>query len=636
MSYVARYLLVASNPRRFTAAISRVVTTAPMITRTTITLATAVLVAATWALTPVASAASQIKPNGTNFGQGVYIFNPSMPQSQIQATVDALANQQVSNQFGTERYALLFEPGTYGSSANPLNFQVGYYTAVAGLGRSPGDVVINGSIDVYNQCSNGSCIALTNFWRSLSNLTINVNNSGFGCYAGEFWAVSQAAPMRRVLVNGSATFMDYCTSPSFASGGFVADSDFVNGSIVSGSQQQWFIRNSNVDGWSNGVWNQVFSGVVGAPAQCFPAAPSCGGPYTTLAASPVTREAPYLYMNTKGQFEVFVPSVQTNTAGTTWGSGATPGRSISIKKFYIASATDTAETINAALASGMNLILGPGIYKLDESIEVTNPNTVVIGLGFPTLVPENGNTSLTVTNSHGVLLSGIIFDAGPVNSPVLLQFGNAGKGGNLAANPPGIYDVFFRIGGAERGSATTSLVVNSNNVILDDIWAWRADHGNGVGWTKNTANTGLIVNGNNVTAYGLFVEHYQQYEVIWNGDGGTDIFFQNEMPYDPPSQAAWMEAPGVDGWAAFKVADTVTSFKGYGMGSYSFFNQGVNIYAANAFEVPTTLPPSSMNDLLTIFLSTGGSGGILNVIDNMGGSSTIVNPDTPVTVVSYP
>jgi hypothetical protein len=261
---------------------------------------------------------------------------------------------------------------------------------------------------------------------------------------------------------------------------------------------------------------------------------------------------------------------------------------------------------------------------------------VVLGLGFPTLIPENGNASVTVTNSHGVLLSGIIFDAGPENSPVLLQFGNAGKGGNIASNPSGIYDVFFRIGGAERGSATTSLVVNSNNVILDDIWAWRADHGNGVGWTKNTANTGLIVNGNNVTAYGLFVEHYQQYEVIWNGNGGTDIFFQNEMPYDPPTQAAWMEAPGVDGWAAFKVADTVTSFKGFGMGSYSFLNQGVNIYAANAFEVPGTLPPSSMNDLLTIFLSTGGFGGILNVIDNTGGSSTIANPDTPVTVVSYP
>jgi hypothetical protein len=139
-----------------------------------------------------------------------------------------------------------------------------------------------------------------------------------------------------------------------------------------------------------------------------------------------------------------------------------------------------------------------------------------------------------------------------------------------------------------------------------------------------------------VTAYGLFVEHYQKYEVIWNGNGGTDVFFQNEMPYDPPSQAAWMEAPGVDGWAAFKVADGVTSFTGFGMGSYSFFNQGVPIYAAHAFEVPATLPAGSLHDLLTVFLSTAGSGGILHVVNDTGGSSTAANPDVPVTVVSYP
>src|SRR6267154_3967570 len=106
-------------------------------------------------------------PTQPNFGSSVYIFNPSMPQSQIQATVDGIATQQVPNQFGTQRYALLFEPGTYGSSTKPLNFQVGYYTEVAGLGLSPGEVVINGSVDVYNQCFGpNDCIALDNFWRA--------------------------------------------------------------------------------------------------------------------------------------------------------------------------------------------------------------------------------------------------------------------------------------------------------------------------------------------------------------------------------------------------------------------------------------------------------------------------------------
>jgi hypothetical protein len=598
---------------------------------------------ACFTLAPFASAATsskQSKSRQPNFGENVFIFNPSMPLSRILTTVDSIATQQLSNQFGNQRYALLFEPGTYGSSTTPLNFQVGYYTSVAGLGQSPNDVVINGSIDVYNQCTGGSCIALVNFWRSLSNLTINVTNPTFGCYTGEFWAVSQAAPMRRVLVNGAATLMDYCTSPSFASGGFIADSQFEGGSIVSGSQQQWLTRNSIIDGWSNGVWNQVFSGVVGAPAQCFPLQQGICGPYTTLATSPLTREAPYLYQDSYGNYKVFVPSVQGNTMGTTWQNGETPGSSIPIRRFFIAQPTDSAETINRALFFGFDLILTPGVYNLDRSIEVPWPDTVVLGLGFPTLIPQNGNASMTVASDDGVLISGIIFDAGANNSPVLLQVGcerrNCHGHDHHGSDPSGLYDVFFRIGGAEPGSATISLVVNSDNVILDDIWAWRADHGAGVGWTSNTADTGLVVNGDNVTAYGLFVEHYQKYEVIWNGNGGTDIFLQNEMPYDPPSQAAWMESPSVDGWAAFKVGDNVTSFNGYGMGCYSFFNQGVNIYAANAFEVPTTLPPASMNDLLTIFLSTSGFGGIQNVIDNTGGSSTIANPDTPVTVVSFP
>jgi hypothetical protein len=572
-----------------------------------------------------------------DFGPNVYIFSPDMPQSEIQATVDAIANQQVSNQFGAQRYALLFQPGTYGSGSSPLNFQVGYYTSVAGLGLSPDDVVINGSIYVRNQCFGANCIALVNFWRSLSNLTINVHTPNFGCYSGEFWAVSQAAPMRRVHVNGFATLMDYCTGPAFASGGFIADSEFDGSTVLNGSQQQWLVRNSKLDGWTNGVWNQVFSGVVGAPAQCFPAQKACGGPYTTLATSPVTREAPYLYLDSNGHFKVFVPSAQLNSAGTTWAGGATTGFSIPIRKFFIATPTDSAETINDALGSGMNLILTPGIYQLDESIRVTRPDTVVLGLGFPTLIPENGIVSMTTARAKGILISGMIFEAGATNSPALLQVGSGhARSDKVASDPTALHDVFFRIGGAQPGSATNSLVVNSNNVILDDIWAWRADHGNGVGWNNNTADTGVIVNGDNVTAYGLFVEHYQKYEVIWNGDGGTDIFFQNEMPYDPPSQAAWMEAPGVNGWAALKVANTVTDFHGYGMGSYSFFNQGVNIYAAHAFEVPVTLPASSLHDLLTIFLSKAGSGGILNVINDTGGSSTIANPDTPVTVVSYP
>ena len=212
----------------------------------------------------------------------------------------------------------------------------------------------------------------------------------------------------------------------------------------------------------------------------------------------------------------------------------------------------------------------------------------------------------------------------------------AGRNAHDRNDPTLLQDVFFRIGGAEPGKATTSLVVNADNAILDDIWAWRADHGAGVGWTSNTADTGVIVNGDNVTAYGLFVEHFQKSEVIWNGQNGEDVFFQNEMPYDPPSQAAWMSSPTTKGYPAFLVSPNVTSFQGYGMGSYSFFNQGVPIFATQAFQSPTR-PGVQFHDLLTVFLdATHGSGGILSVINGVGGSSTAANADVPVDVTSYP
>jgi hypothetical protein len=609
-------------------------------------LVTGAIVAGASIVTTGAVATTAVASSGApDLGSNVLIFNPSMPQSQVQAAIDSVSSQQVNNQFGTQRYALLFEPGAYGSAANPLVIQVGYYTSVAGLGLSPNDVVINGAIVSFNQCF-GACTGLNNFWRSVSNLTLNIHlpkthpayapapPEDPGCAnSNDLYAISQAAPIRRVNVNGLLFLFDYCNT-GFTSGGFIADSQFST-VVINGSQQQFLVRNSKLGGgWSNGVWNQVFSGVAGAPATCFP----CGNPYTTLANSPVTREAPFLYKDASGNYNVFAPSAQQNSSGPSWLNAPTPGSSLPIGNFFIAQPTDSAARINAALRSGKDLILTPGVYDVDQPIHVTHPDTIVLGLGFPTLIPTDGNPAMIVASAPGVLISGVLFDAGPVTSPFLLRVGDGNAPiDNAASDPSVLSDVFFRIGGAGAGSVTTSLIVNSDNVILDDIWAWRADHGNGVGWTTNTADTGVIVNGDNVTAYGLFVEHFQKYEVIWNGNGGTDVFFQNEMPYDVPSQAAWMEAPGVDGYAAFKVADSVTSFNGYGMGSYSFFNQHINIFAERAFEVPSTLPAGSLHDLLTIFLDkVNGSGGILHVVNESGGSSTIANPDTPVTVVSYP
>ncbi|HTJ67314.1 MAG TPA: discoidin domain-containing protein [Actinospica sp.] len=592
-------------------------------------LLTASNAASWWSLTNVTvynSSASTTLPSapatGGSLGSNVYVFTPSQSVASILSTVNSISNAQVGNQFGSQRYELLFEPGTYGSASNPLVFTVGYYESVAGLGQNPGQVVINGAINSYNQCDGGNqsaCYATDNFWRSVSNLTINVTGMT-GCFNGtDVWAVSQAAPMRRVNVNGNLTLMDYCDgSPDWASGGFIADSK-LNNTVTNGSQQQFFVRNTDLGSWSNGVWNQVFCGDPGAPAQSFSSTSGLSGgsaPYTTLGTCPTTQEEPYLYTDSSGNYNVFVPSAQSNSNGPTWANGNTPGTSLSLNTFYVVNASSTVGQINAALAAGDNLLFTPGVYQYAQTIQVTHANTKILGLGFATLIPTAGNVTLSTADVPGVNVSGLIFDAGPTQSAALLQLGTEGSAANNASDPDSVDDVFFRVGGEEAGSTATAFVDNSDDSLIDDVWSWRADHGAGAGtWTGDQSATGLVVNGDRVTANGLAVEHYEQYETIWNGQGGKVVFFQNENPYEVPSQAAWMSSATQNGYPAFYVPNSVTTFTGYGMGSYSYFSQGVAIENAMAFQAPQT-SGISFNDIMTVFLN--GSGGIQSVIDGTG------------------
>ncbi len=612
--------------------------------RTVATILVSLAIALSGAAFAPTAFADQGRPSGgsavVDFGPNVKIFDPSMPQSQIQATVDAIAAQQVDNEMGTARFALLFKPGVYGTVADPLVFQVGYYTEVAGLGVSPGDVTINGHVDVYNRCFTAdNCSALDNFWRSVSNLTINVAGGTDCRSSGEFWAVSQAAPMRRVdVTGGTLTFMDYCTAgPQFASGGFMADSRA--GAIVNGSQQQFLVRNSSIGSWSNGVWNQVFSGVTGAPAQAFP-----DPTYTTLATTAVSREKPYLFFDTaKNRYSVFVPDARTDSVGTSWESAPTAGRAIPLTDFFVASPGVPVRTINDQLARGKSLLFTPGVYDIDRTISVKRANTVVLGLGVATLTAMNGAVPLAVADVSGVDVAGLMIDAGAVNSPVLLQIGTKRDGHwhdhdaesdnqrrTGARNQTAIQDVYFRIGGPHVGKATVALQVNSDNVLLDNIWAWRADHGQGVGWTANTSDTGVVINGRNVTATGLFSEHFQKYNVIWNGERGTTVFFQNELPYDAPNQAAWQH-DGVLGWAGYKVADSVKTHTLWGGGSYIFTNVDPSIHATRGFEVPVT-PGVQLHDLLTVQL---GAGTLDHVVNDTGAPVTSAAVGIPSFVVSF-
>jgi hypothetical protein len=613
---------------------------------------------ATTAVTTRADQGTTLCPGDNSvFGPNVCVFNDTMSQTTIQADLDAISAQQVpvASQFDSNRYAIYFQPGTYGSSTDPLVFQVGYYTEVAGLGFLPQDTVINGAIEVYNNlCTAGTsnCNSDDNFWRSLSNLTLNVDLPsttptysppivdayGAGCAnTEESWSSSQASPIRRAIINGSVVFQDYCAADDYASGGYIADSK-ISGDLDFYGNQQYIVRNSDIggaNGCPNGLWNMVYSGVSGAPAAAFSG--SCQQ-NTVLASSPVTEEEPFLYTDSSGNYEVFVPSVQHDSSGPSWASGSEAGSSIPLSRFFVANPSTPTLAINAALLLGRDLILTPGVYNLYQPILVSRPDTVVLSQGFSTLVPQAGNAAMIVTPNTGVKLSGLIIDAGPVKSPVLLSVGLPGPGSGSASDPDLIQDVFFRIGGAETTpvSASVSLLDNASNSIIDDVWAWRADHGNDVGWTANTADTGVAVTGNNVTAYGLAVEHYQKYEVLWSGQGGTDVFFQNELPYDPPTQADWMATPTQDGYPAFRVTPGVTSFQGYGMGSYVvFIDTTATLYDAEAFEAPDS-SGVQFHNIFGVWIA--GSGGDNSIINGTGGPVTSSSPGTvvPVDLTSYP
>ena len=576
--------------------------------------------------TPVTPPTASAPATGGSLGSNVTVFTPSESVGSILSTLNTISNAQVGNQFGTQRYQIYFEPGTYGTTSNPLVFTVGYYEAIAGLGQLPSGVVINGAINTYNQCSGTTCNATDNFWRSITNLTINVTGMT-GCFANEdVWAASQASPMRDVVINGNVTLMDYCDgSPDYASGGFIANSD-ITGAVTNGSQQQYYVRNTDIGSWSNAVWNQVFSGDPGAPGQSFAAnSGDSGGPnsYTTLSTTPASEEEPFLYTNSSGAYEVFVPSLQTSSNGPNFTSGTEPGSSLPLSDFYVVNSGSTVAQINAALAAGDDLLFTPGVYSYANTINVTNANTKIIGLGFATLIPTAGNITMSTADVPGINISGLIFDAGPTQSSSLLSIGTEGSTASNAANPVTVDDVFFRVGGAETGTVATAFVDNSNNSIIDDTWIWRADHGSGAGsWTGDQSATGLVVNGSNVETTGLAVEHFEQYETIWNGQGGTDIFFQNENPYEVPSQGAWMSSATQDGYPAFYLPSSVTSFTGYGMGSYSYFDQGVSIVNAMGFQAPVA-SGIHLNDLFTVFLN--GSGGIESVVNGTGAAVSPTN-----------
>jgi hypothetical protein len=554
-----------------------------------------------------ALAAKTAKPD---FGPNVLIFDPSMPSQAIQKRIDEVYATLQHDEFSSQRKALLFLPGSYS-----VDVPVGFYTEVIGLGASPDATRIAGNMhaDANHEHNN----ATTTFWRAAEGISIAPTGGTMQ------WAVSQAVSLRRMHVRGDLVLHQHF---GWASGGWMSDS-LVDGNVGSGSQQQWISRNCDWKSWTGSNWNMVFVGVAHPPDGAWPSPP-----YTMVAKTPVVREKPFLQVNAAGEFSVRVPELHSDSIGITWSGGETPGETIPIAQFYIARPdVDTAETVNAQLAQGKNLILTPGIYELTAPIHVTRPHTVVLGLGFATLRPVKGTAALTTADADGIDIAGLLFDAGPTESPVLVEVGPEGSRAGHAKDPISLQDVFFRAGGAGVGRTKMNLQINSNDTLVDHTWIWRADHGDGVGWDLNTSENGLVVNGNQVTIYGLFVEHHQKFQVLWNGNGGRTYFYQSEIPYDPPNQSSYSSAPGVNGWASYKVADKVTSHEAWGLGVYSVFIYP-NVVLTRAIETPKN-SGVRFHDMIAVAL--GDRGEISHVINDAGGATSI-HPRVTPKVTDFP
>ena len=585
-------------------------------------------------------------------GENVYLFKESDDHEKIQKVVDSVFLRQETDQFGTNRIAFCFFPGDY----SDIDIKVGFYTQVLGLGVLPTDVKI-GSLncpatwlgDEYNH--NATC----NFWRSVENVEIMSNT---------MWAVSQATDMRRVQIDGSLHLHD---NYGWASGGFLSDSRIL-AMVDSGSQQQWLSRNNQYRTWMNDNWNMVFVGdePSGLPTGTWPLKA-----YTAVAEADVIRDKPFLLWPNPGSFDdlaVVIPKERTNAVGISWAGASdidydsigwdvdkireyalshSPEVITSVSDFpedlgsvnlmddwYIAFPKEGEVTnIQNALNDGKNILFTPGIYEIDETINVSNDGTVLLGLGLASLKATKGEVVID-TKCSDLTVAGLLFDAGSAytddegNEKISENLLHIGEGSNVVLN-----DVYFRVGGTYTSKPATAkrcITIDADRVIGDNLWVWRADHGDQVAWDKNKTENGIVINGDDVTMYALMVEHFHEYQTVWNGNRGRLYMYQSEIPYDVPGEDVWMSHDGTRyGYASFYVDDSVTDFHGEGLGIY-LYNRDAAVRLTSAVEMPDN-EGVSMHHVITVMLT--GNPGMQYVINNAG--SSVVTPGAEAMILDY-
>ncbi len=566
------------------------------------------------------------------FGPNMYIFSPTDDMAKIATTINTIHGEMEYDQFSAKRYAFYFKPGDY-TKAGLLN--IAYYTHIGGLGKLPTEVKIS---NVYTPAPLPNNNATCTFWRSAENFTVAGTSTG-DMNTWFQWAVSQAAPLRRIYSERRAHYQWWYDG--WCSGGFTGDCYFKD-RAGSWSQQQWYFRNSYVElgskDYSAGGWNLCYQGVeFGSSVDMTKHSDNwntSGGAWNNVSRvdkTPVIREKPFLFIGDDGRYKVFKPALRYDSKGISWstenmGEGETFDL---LNDFYVVKPGTTAATMNEQLAAGKHLFITPGMYELSEPLLVNKANTIILGTGYATLIPSSANSTaaIIVGDVDGVTIASLLFD-GHYNSRTLLQVGS-NVTINHSENPTLLADLFFRVGGFKTTNVNVdvALEINSSDVIGDHFWIWRADHGQGVGWFKNTAKNGLVVNGHYVTIYGLFNEHFQEYGTVWNGEKGQLYFYQNETPYDVLNQSDYMSHNGtVNGYAAYKVSDSVNYHEAYMLGIYDVFinTQGAKIAVANSMEVPDS-KGVKVHNACDVRISSDNMGGFQSVINGQVQSTYYVN-----------
>lgn len=565
---------------------------------------------------PKSSDAVEYEPSSA-FSSNTLIVSPSDDMQAVQNYInekhDALEKGS-TGQFSSERVAVMFLPGEYPE----IEMKTGYYTSVMGLGGAPTDVTL-GSLYVSTNVlgnNNSTCT----FWRGVENVTIDSDVQ---------WAVSQATSMRRVQVNGNLALSH---PTGWSSGGFLANSK-VTGTVNSGTQQQWMSRNDEWKTWARGgSHNLVFSGCEGSTPE---SSWNESGRYTVERVTERMAEKPFVTYDEEEGYGVFVPEFIENTRGITWkyGHEFEKGKFLSMSEFYVANGNiDDANSLNAALKQGKNLLLTPGHYALDEPLEVNNADTVVLGMGYATLTitDKNKDCAIRVADVDGVRLANFLVDAGSYSKNMIVV-GSESSNARHTENPIVMSDMFLRIGGVANvhTETDTAMVINAHDTVGDNFWIWRADHSKGVAWDDvenedgtitygNPVKTGLFVGGDDVSCYALMVEHCEEYQTYWQGEGGLTVMYQSETPYRVPTQDVWMSKNGEKrGYASYKVADVVETHRAIGIGVY-WVNYS-DVVLDSAIEVPEKAG-IDMQHLVTCNFTNTYPGSITNVINDYGGA----------------